>query len=52
MLKSSRFIDWNRGNPYEFKESDFLDLAIHLNTEYTFVRKIKSVILARKLLNL
>lgn len=52
MLKTSRFIDWNRGNPYEFKESDFLDLAIHLNTEYTFVRKIKSVILARKLLNL
>lgn len=35
-----RLIDWQRGNPYVFKECDYVDL---LNSKYFFARKFGSV---------
>lgn len=35
---SGRYIDWNRGRPYVFKENDF-DELIHASEDYLFARK-------------
>lgn len=48
--RNSRFIDWNRGNPYQFMDDDYIELQQLKNGKYSFVRKIKSVNLAQRLL--
>ncbi|SMH69114.1 Putative glycosyl transferase, polysaccharide biosynthesis [Latilactobacillus curvatus] len=35
-----RYIDWERGNPYMFKDVDVKEIKAIFNTEYAFLRKI------------
>lgn len=38
---SLRYIDWNRGNPYSFSDSDIDEIRGIYNTNYAFLRKIQ-----------
>lgn len=38
-IASMRYIDWNKGNPYTFKESDIIDL---INSDKLFARKFSA----------
>ncbi|WP_270322286.1 beta-1,6-N-acetylglucosaminyltransferase [Weissella confusa] len=44
---SSRYVDWKRGNPYQFNEADVSELVGLKNSRYTFARKVKSEAVAR-----
>lgn len=48
--KFSRLIDWNRGGPYTFQESNADELIEYINGSYSFVRKIYSKKLAKRIL--
>lgn len=37
----ARYIDWNRGTPYLFKQEDMAELRSKVNTQYAFARKIQ-----------
>lgn len=47
---SSRYVDWKRGNPYQFNESDVAELIGLKNSTYTFARKVKSEGIARSVI--
>lgn len=38
--QAARYIDWQRGNPYIFKESDVSELRKKIDTCYAFARKV------------
>lgn len=37
---SLRYIDWNRGQPYEFTDNNYDEISQVFNTKYAFIRKI------------
>ena len=47
---AARYIDWDRGKPYVFKDTDedIQELKRLVNTKYAFARKIESVEVVRK----
>lgn len=50
LVLGSRYVDWDRGNPYTFEENDVIELVDLKNTIYTFARKVKSEMVARSVI--
>lgn len=47
--QAARYIDWDRGIPYVFEETDIAELKKIVNTEFAFARKVKNPAVITKL---
>lgn len=50
LLLGHRYIDWIRGEPYQFQDNDIAELMNLINGTYSFARKVKSNDVAKKLI--
>ncbi|PEG86525.1 MULTISPECIES: beta-1,6-N-acetylglucosaminyltransferase [unclassified Lactobacillus] len=50
--EAARYIDWNRGEPYTFKDTDISELKGKINSDFAFVRKIDDVRIGKELFDL
>ncbi|MEE6720233.1 beta-1,6-N-acetylglucosaminyltransferase [Limosilactobacillus reuteri] len=50
--EAARYIDWDRGKPYTFKDTDISELKEKINSNFAFVRKVNDTKIGKELFDL
>lgn len=50
--EATRYIDWDRGEPYTFKDTDVSELKEKINSNFAFVRKVNDTKVGKELFDL